>query len=152
MTLAALHPQLLGNWVGENQLWMNPAEPPLTSPSTLTVASTARGRFLTLAYTWAFNEKPQDGLLLIGAPKAGETATAGWVDSFHQSGKVMHCTGQATDRGVHVTGHYAAPPGPDWGWSLSVNASAAGELIFEMHNIPPGGAPELAVRAVYQRP
>ena len=57
MTLAALHPQLLGDWVGENQLWMNPAEPPLTSPSTLTVASTAQGRFLTLAYTWGFNDE-----------------------------------------------------------------------------------------------
>lgn len=152
MTLTALHPRLLGDWVGENRLWMNPTEPPLTSRSTLTVASTAQGRFLTLAYTWTFNDQPQDGLLLIGAPKAGEPASAGWVDSFHQSGKVMSCSGQATDTGVCVTGHYAAPPGPDWGWSLSVKASATGELIFEMHNIPPGGAPELAVRAVYRRP
>ena len=151
MTLAAKHPQLLGDWVGSKQLWMNPAEPPLTSPSTLTVATTAQGRFLTLAYTWAFGDQPQDGLLLIGAPKADEPATAGWVDSFHQGSKVMHCSGQATDSGVSVTGHYAAPPGPDWGWSLSVNASVTGELILEMHNIPPGGAPELAVRAVYGR-
>lgn len=152
MKLAALHSQLLGDWVGENRLWMNPAEPPLVSASTLTVATTAQGKFLTLAYTWAFEGKPQDGLMLVGDDNKNSIATAGWVDSFHQSGKVMQCQGSADGAGFAVSGHYAAPPGPDWGWRLSVNASAAGELIFEMHNVPPGGEPELAVRAVYQRP
>ncbi|MES2685131.1 MAG: DUF1579 family protein [Pseudomonadota bacterium] len=151
MTIPTLHPQLLGDWLGENLLWMNPAEPPLASHSKMTVATTAQGKFITLAYTWAYEGKPQDGLLLIGDGNQHGIASAGWVDSFHQSGKVMHCTGSASPTGFAVTGAYAAPPGPDWGWRLSVNASVTGELILEMHNLPPGGEAELAVRAVYQR-
>ena len=151
MHIPTLHPQLLGRWQGENQLWMNPAEPPLSSASTMTVASTAQGKFITLAYTWDFQGKPQDGLLLVGDHNSEGQASAGWVDSFHQSGRVMHCIGSASGSGFAITGSYAAPPGPDWGWCLSVTISADGELIFEMHNIPPGQAPELAVRAVYRR-
>ena len=151
MKLAALHSQLLGDWLGESRLWMNPAEPPLVSPTTLTAAATAQGKFLTLAYTWVFEGKPQDGLLLVGDNNKETIASAGWVDSFHQSGKVMQCLGRVEDSGFAVSGHYPAPPGPDWGWRLSVNASAGGELIFEMHNVPPGGDAELAVRAIYQR-
>ncbi|MES2884397.1 MAG: DUF1579 family protein [Pseudomonadota bacterium] len=152
MKLAALHSQLLGDWIGENQLWLDPKEPPQVSPSTLTVAPTAQGKFLTLAYTWAFEGKVQEGLLLVGDNNKDSIASAGWVDSFHQSGKVMQCIGSVEGSGFAVSCHYPAPPGPDWGWRLSVNASAAGELIFEMHNVPPGGDAELAVRAVYQRP
>lgn len=151
MTIATLHPQLLGHWLGHNQLWMSPAEPPLASASTMTVASTVQGKFITLAYTWAFEGKSQDGLLLVGDSNSTAAASAAWVDSFHQSGQVMHCTGSANSTGFTVTGSYAAPPGPDWGWCLSVMTPADDELVFEMHNIPPSQAPELAVRAVYKR-
>ena len=151
MKLAALHPQLLGEWAGESLLWLDPTGLPLTSPSTMRIEPAANGRFLTLIYTWAYENKAQQGLLLVGDGNPEAIATASWVDSFHQSGRVMQCIGAAHGEDFSVCGHYAAPPGPDWGWQLSVDVSAAGELIFQMHNVPPGGAAELAVRAVYQR-
>lgn len=151
MKLAALHVQLLGDWQGESQLWMNPSEPPLTSPSTMRVSPVANGRFLTLNYTWAYEGQPQQGLLLVGDHNKDAIATASWVDAWHQSSKVMQCLGAVAGEGFSVSGHYAAPPGPDWGWRLSVSATPDGGLLFEMHNVPPDGAPELAVRAAYRR-
>ncbi len=151
MKLAALHPQLLGTWSGESLLWMGPDAEPLPSASRLVVAPAGMGRFLTLSYTWLYEGKPQEGLLLVGDHNNASTATAAWVDSWHQSGKVMHCVGAATDTGFAVSGSYPAPPGPDWGWRLSVRCPAADELLFEMHNVPPGGPAELAVRVAYRR-
>lgn len=151
MKLAALHPQLLGHWAGESQLWMSPSEPPLASHSTMEVTPAANGKFLTLRYTWVYENQEQQGLLLVGDGNKESLATAAWVDSWHQSGKVMQLVGAVQGETLAVTGHYAAPPGPDWGWRLSVQVSAAGELVLEMHNVPPGGEAELAVRAVYRR-
>ncbi len=151
MKLAALHPQLLGNWSGESLLWMSADAAPLASPSRLSVTLVAMGRFLSLGYTWVYEGKPQEGLLIVGDHNQQSLATAGWVDSWHQSGKVMHCVGSVEGEGFAVTGGYAAPPGPDWGWRLSVTASSVEELVLEMHNVPPGGEPELAVRGRYRR-
>lgn len=151
MRLATLHPQLLGHWSGESHLWMDPSQPPLASPSRMAVTPTANGKFLSLSYDWVYEGKEQQGLLLVGDGNKDSVATAAWVDSWHQSGKVMQLIGAVAGETLSVTGHYAAPPGPDWGWRLSVHVSAAGELVLEMHNVPPGGEAELAVRAVYRR-
>jgi len=77
--------------------------------------------------------------------------SAAWVDSFHCGGTVMHCRGEARANGFLVLGSYAAPPGPDWGWNLALQRLPAGGLELLMHNIPPGGSPELAVRILWER-
>ena len=151
MALIALQPQLLGQWAGEKQLWLAPNDPPLISPSTLIASTAALGKFLCLSYSWAYSGKPQQGLLLVGDENGQSTASAAWVDSWHQSGSVMHCLGSSHARGFSVLGHYAAPPGPDWGWRCSLELTADELLQFEMHNVQPGEAEQLAVRAIYRR-
>ena len=64
----------------------------------------------------------------------------------------MLCQGQASDNGnVSVTGLYAAPSGPDWGWRIEIKAGAMELFELDMVNISPEGTETLAVRASYQR-
>jgi len=152
MKLRSLHEALLGNWSGEKSLWFDPKAPPHSvCPSTLTIAREAMGKFLALRYQWSFEGKPQEGLLLVGNDNSTDSVSAAWVDSFHSSGSVMSFKGEATAQGFSVLGSYAAPPGPDWGWSIALALVDAGTLEVLMHNIEPGAAPEPAVRLLWKR-
>jgi hypothetical protein len=110
----------------------------------------AQGKFFELHYTWADEGKPQDGVLLLG--QSQEQLSAAWVDSWHMHDKMMHCTGTAqADGTVSVVGYYAAPPGPDWGWRITLQVQAADQFRLIMHNITPDGEEMLAVEAVFSR-
>jgi hypothetical protein len=153
MNLTEIQDRLLGSWVGKNLLrlsWLNPTD--YYSESNLSVAPAARGRFLTFTYTWSHENIAQEGLLLIGYDQKQAKVTGAWVDSWHQSSKVLHLEGSIDDTGViTVQGAYEAPPGPDWGWRITLTPGAVGNLQLSMHNISPEGEEDLAVLADYQR-
>jgi hypothetical protein len=67
--------------------------------------------------------------------------------------KVMACAGVVPDAGViDVRGTYAAPPGPDWGWRIQIEAELqAGLLVLLMYNVHPDGKEDLAVQATHRR-
>lgn len=152
MKLKSLHEALLGDWSGEKSLWFDPkARPHAVCASTLSVAPEALGQFLALRYRWSFESKPQEGLLLVGNDNSQDAVSAAWVDSFHSSGAVMKFSGSASADGFSVLGSYAAPPGPDWGWSITLKLVDATRLEVLMHNIEPGKPPERAVLLVWTR-
>ncbi len=142
----------IGEWQGTKQLYLAPPPAaPASSASTLTVAPIAGGSFLQFNYNWTYEDEEQTGVLWIGCDGDGATATAAWVDSFHMSSKIMSCTGTAADGVIDVRGSYEAPPGPDWGWTIKVQAISANELKIVMHNIWPEGQEDLAVEIAYTR-
>ncbi len=153
MKMIELHPLLVGVWTGTKRLWMEGASGPVrSSPAELVVAPVAKGAFLSFAYTWDFEGAPQEGLLIAGNANASEAASAAWGDSWHMSGRLMHCAGQvASDGAIRLQGSYEAPPGPDWGWTIAVTQPAADALAITMCNVAPGGEPELAVQADFAR-
>ena len=64
----------------------------------------------------------------------------------------MVCEGSAEDDGtVSFRGTYAAPPGPDWGWQITIEPKGEDAFRFLMYNITPEGEKELAVEVVYSR-
>lgn len=151
MSVSARLKDLAGNWIGKNRLWLSPNDSVRESDSTAFVGLAARGRFLTVAYTWVCEGELQEGFLLLGAEKDGPIKAV-WVDSWHMSDVIMHCSGAEDDRGsISVVGHYAAPPGPDWGWRTVIDPTDGSRLRIVMYNVPPGGREELAVEAVYSR-
>jgi hypothetical protein len=120
------------------------------SASTATVTPVLAGRFVRIDYAWSYDGKPQEGSLLIGLQKKAGTATAHWIDSFHNGDKVMACTGSVAEDGtVSVRGSYAAPPGPDWGWRIDVIPGETLRIVH--HNVWPEGKEELAVESAYTR-
>ena len=142
---------LLGNWRGTKQLYMGPPPTPaIESPSRLSVAAVAGGSFLQLDYTWNFEGDEQTGVMLFGYDDPG-AATAAWIDSFHMSSKIMFCSGTAADGIATLRGSYEAPPGPDWGWRITIRSVSAHELQILMHNISPEGQDDLAVQADFTR-
>jgi hypothetical protein len=133
---------ILGEWRGTKRLYLEGAEgPELASPSALRAALTVR-RFLEIRYDWVYQDKPQEGLLLLGA----DGATASWIDSWHQSKDVMFLKGAPLD----VRGTFSVGEGPDWGWRVQLELRGE-ELRLTMYNISPDGEAFLAVLADYRR-
>lgn len=64
----------------------------------------------------------------------------------------MALTGMLAGSGeVAVEGSYPAPPGPDWGWRITLEQPSADALLMRMYNITPDGTAALAVEASYSR-
>lgn len=145
----ALH-ALAGKWQGTNRLWLGPNEPVRESAATAVCQPVAQGKFFSLHYTWADEGKPQDGVLLLGQYQQQFSAT--WVDSWHMQDGMMPCTGGAQAGGaVSVIGHYAAPPGSDWGWRITIQPQSTDQFKLIMHNITPNGEEMVAVETVFTR-
>jgi hypothetical protein len=140
----------MGNWEGENSLWLDPEAAPDQSDATAVVGTAAGQKLVTISYTWAFRDEPQEGMLLIGSDEG--VVQASWVDSFHMGDKIMTCEGTLLDDGgVSVTGAYAAPPGPDWGWRIEVRPLDPDQFQVLMFNITPDGEESIAVEANFSR-
>lgn len=142
----------MGQWDGQNKLWFEPGSAAFESETSAEVRGEAAGRMLALRYTWSHEGKPCEGILVLGDDvKAGRCDVA-WADSFHNGDRLMPLTGPAAGDGVpDVRGSYPAPPGPDWGWRITVEHPSADALVMRMYNITPDGTAALAVEASYAR-
>lgn len=153
MSLSELQANLVGEWAGNNLLrlsWQTPSD--FNSDGKMSVQSVGNGKFLTLKYTWSHEGTPHEGFLLLAHAASTGVTTGGWVDSWHQSGSVFSCEGSLQEDGtIQVSGHYPAPPGPDWGWRITIVKRSDHELQMLMHNITPDGTEDLAVQADYTR-
>ena len=142
---------VVGNWRGTKQLYLEPPpEVPTRSESALSIDAIAGGSFVELKYDWTFQDEAQSGVLLLGYDEENFASVA-WVDSFHMSSRIMLCTGTAANGMVDLLGSYAAPPGPDWSWRITIRSLASDELQIVMHNISPAGQEDLAVQIDYTR-
>lgn len=140
---------LAGRWRGTSHLFLEPGSPGRPSPSTAAVTPVARGKFVRLDYTWE-EGGPQEGSYLFGFEKKRNRTTAAFVDSWHMSDVAMVCEGDPAEGRVDVLGHYAAPPGPDWGWRTTLAPEGSG-FRLRMFNLSPEGQEDLAVDCLYER-
>ena len=61
------------------------------------------------------------------------------------SNKLLISEGKAARGSVDVSGSYAAPPGPDWGWRTTLGPGPDETLRMVMYNVTPDGEEYLAV-------
>jgi hypothetical protein len=146
----------VGHWTGTSHLQVSPDAPGEDSPSTLDVGAALGGRFVHVDQRWSYHDKAQQGTLLVGFDPESNIASIHWIDTWHMGHKVMACSGRMTDTGgVDARGGYAAPPGADWGWRVTIDAVPGSRIEIVMFNIDPAGgggdaaAEQLAVRATY---
>jgi len=139
----------VGIWHGTNWLHLSVGEVADESSSVLIVTAVLGGKFVRVDQKWAYQGGPQEGSLLFGYDADSKVATSHWIDTFHMGRKVLECTGVADNETLHVRGSYAVPPGPDWGWRISISAHPPGQLELVMFNIHPDGQEDLAVRAMH---
>jgi hypothetical protein len=121
------------------------------SRSTLEIGPALGERFVHLDQRWSYHGKPQQGTLLVGFDPESNIASVHWIDTWHMGHKVMACSGRMTDHGgVDVRGSYAAPPGPDWGWRITIDAVPKTRIDIMMFNVNPAdGGEQLAVRGTF---
>ncbi len=105
-----------------------------------------------MRYDWSYKGKPHQGLLLLSDDADSSRCEISWMDSFHYANRMMLLTGAFAGEGeVNVRGSYPAPPGPDWGWRMTLDMPDAGTLVLRMFNIMPGEPEAWAVEATYHR-
>lgn len=143
---------LTGAWQGLNQLWLYPGDPVHESESLAEINAAFQEQFTALQYTWAEAGKPQAGCLMLTQATEENTVKAVWFDTWHMAHQFMVCEGSVDDKGViSVTGSYAAPPSPDWGWQIDIEPKSENTFHFRMYNITPDGEKFLAVKVTYTR-
>jgi hypothetical protein len=143
-----------GSWQGKSKLNFSEdceVEKVEESESVLDVQTDRQNTFATLTYTWAYEGQKQEGTLVIAGSERSEAVTGGWVDSWHQGSALMSLrgTGMKADR-LSLTGAYAAPGQPDWGWRIEL-VLVDKALELRMTNVSPTGVEAWAVVAVYMR-
>jgi hypothetical protein len=142
---------LVGRWTGDNTVWLEPGTDPLRSSASAEVSLEAEGQALCLRYAWAEGGKPQSGILLLVGDAAMNAWAGSWTDSWHFAHQLMDCRGSGDGNAVSVRGTYAAPPGPDWGWRLVLEAGDADRCTLRMYNSTPDGHEALAVETPLAR-
>lgn len=142
---------LIGNWQGVNHLWLDPKKPARTSDSTADAGLILNAQTFEINYTWADLGQPQAGKLLLNQMQDDGTVHAVWFDSWHMAKHRMVLSGSESEHGVDLRGGYAAPPGPDWGWRIAIEAQNATSWRLQMFNISPEGHEDLAVEVEYSK-
>jgi hypothetical protein len=143
--------ELEGEWSGTYKLWFSPAEPYLESETTAGIKRGIRGTCVKIAYSWVYEEKPQEGLIVCSFDPNRELVKAAWFDSFHMANDFLVCEGSSHNGKVSFKGSYSAPVGPAWEWRTILEHVAEGSFKMTMFNIHPDGTEDLAVEAVYRR-
>jgi hypothetical protein len=143
---------LVGKWKGTNRLyvpWM--PERIKDSDSTATVRSKMNGQFLSIEYSWSFDNKLQEGLLILGCDPKSDAIQAVWTDSWHSKDVLMLCNGSfAGDGSMSVFGNYSVPDHPDWGWRTNI-VPGENQFKYVMYNVTPEGAEDIAVETDFVR-
>lgn len=143
---------LVGQWKGTNRLhasWM--PDPLQKSKSTASVTAKMNGQFLSIEYTWSFEGKLQEGILIIGCDPRSDAVQAVWTDSWHSKDVLMLCNGSRDEDGkISVLGNYSVPEHPDWGWRTEITPGAD-SFRYAMYNVSPEGAEEIAVETDFER-
>lgn len=153
MAAPELTKELAGNWAGKSKLhmsWLPPEQRVQESDSKLSLKINDQGAFASLTYDWSFEGDRQEGTILFAAENEGTGVQLAWVDSWHQSGGIMHLTGNIESSGdLKAAGSYS---GGDelWGWTISFT-SQDGQLKLTMENVTPAGEAEWAVEGIYSR-
>ena len=146
MALTDALKNLAGGWKGTTTVWPGPEAEAIHSDVWLDARLAARGKFLIFAYDWAVQNQPQQGELGFSIAGDGESVQGWWIDSWHNDNAVMNLTGETkAENEVFLSGTFAAPDGPDWGWDIQITAETT-NLDIVMWVIPPDEAGMIGVR------
>ena len=90
--------------------------------------------------------------MILGQESQLNVVNAAWFDTWHLREQFMVCEGRVDNQGaVNIRGTYAAPPGPDWGWQITIEPMDQDQFGIRMYNITPAGEKMLAVEINYLR-
>lgn len=153
MSIPAKLQQLVGDWKGSNRLHLGDWGPtPLhESEGSATIRERVDGQFLEIAYTWEYEGKQKEGVIILGGDNKTDAVKAFWTDSWHLAHQTMLCDGlESGDGSVSVKGTYKVEGYPEWGWRTHIAATDGG-FEYKMFNISPEGDETIAVEMDMKR-
>ncbi|MFK8057942.1 MAG: DUF1579 family protein [Saprospiraceae bacterium] len=139
-----LHPafaNLVGSWKGSNKVYFGPDQPPVDTAEIVgEMKLVSGGRLLEFSYSSTFKGEPIDGKLLISYDEKFKEYLMTWIDSFHNSNRILHLTsGRAAELdSVSAFGEYPADETVFWGWRIEVLPQGENGLTITHFNVPPG--------------
>lgn len=152
MSIRDMFESLTGDWKGTNRLNLSFLPDPIfESPSTAKAGLRINGQCLEIAYTWVYEGKQNEGVIVIAGSGKDDAISAFWTDSWHSKNVLMECKGTISAEGVfNLMGHYSVPDHPDWGWRTEI-VPGGDTFKYLMFNVSPEGEEEWAVETVFTR-
>ena len=83
MSALVLLTDLIGKWQGTNHLWLSPEKPVHKSESSADIRTAMQAQFNEIRYSWAEDNKPQEGRLILGQDSGSKAVKAVWFDTWH---------------------------------------------------------------------
>ena len=138
--------QSCGLWHGSKRVVDDGGAFDFTSDLQLRLQPIADTSFWRFDYRWMYQQKPIRGVLRVGYDAAVKKPTGDWLDGWHMSSSIMTLTSESDAQNrILLTGSYAAPPGPDWGWQIDVTPPEDDIWKIRMFNVTPDGDASEAV-------
>ena len=144
--------ELRGRWKGTYSLWLNPYEEVRLSDTVIDIDTITPKNFLHMRYTWLYEEKKQEGLLIINFDENKKKIIASWIDTWHNDKGIMNCEGAISlPNQMWFKGSYLVPEGPNWEWKTKIEILSESKFLLKMYNILPIGQEHLAVQVEYAK-
>src|SRR5256885_17086551 len=138
MSVRPLLAALAGNWKGNYRLhtsWL--PEQTNDSESACSIELRVNDQFLAIEYDWKYEDRREEGVMIVGCDEESTAVQAVWTDSWHMSHKFMVCDGTIDNEGkVNMKGYYSVPENPDWGWRTEIIPDRNSMQIV-MYNVSP---------------
>lgn len=148
---------LAGAWRGSNTVFFDPTAPPVDSSEIHGGIELIAGeKLFEFAYNSNFQGKTIDGKLIVSYDPKLEQCLMSWVDSFHNSQRIMQLAGDRGNASGRLTafGEYPAGESLNWGWRIELLPSEMTDidghsqidaLLIRHFNVPPDEVDQQAV-------